>query len=114
MNILFIFLICFIVIYGVYFFTVVNRKKGLESFKNGKQLEFFKSVYKLDFRKINLKNFANAFALTNAFIMSVVVTVMECVDSLILKILIGFVLIIILMLISYKLLGNYYKKKEGR
>lgn len=114
MNSLYTFLICFVIIYGVYFFTVVNRKKGLESFKNGKQLEFFKTVYKLDFRKINVKGFANSFALTNAFIMSLVVTTMECIDNLILKMLVGFILIIILMIISYKLLGNYYKKKEGR
>lgn len=114
MDTVFKFLLCFIVIYVIYYIIVVNRKKGIESFKNGKQLEFFKTVYKLDARKLNIKKFANTMALTNAFIMSITICVMDLIDNLILKMLIGFVLIVVLMLSSYKMLGSYYKKKEGK
>lgn len=114
MNSVYTFLISFTVIYLVYFLVIVNRKKGLESFKNGKQLEFFKTVYKLDFRKIDIKKFANKLALVNALIMAIVITVMEFIDSLFLKMTVGFILLIILMLITYKLLGQSYKKKGGK
>ena len=108
------FIISFIIIYLVYFIIIVNRKKGLESLKKGKQIDFFKKAYKLDFRKIEIKKFANSLALTNSFIMALTITIVEIFDSLIIKLLVGFITIIPLMLIMYKSLGNIYKKKEGK
>ena len=114
MKYLYTFLFCFIFIYLVYFVVIVNRKKGLESLKKGKQLDFFKKAYNIDFRKINIKSFANALGLTNSFIMALTITIIEIFDNLIIKLLVGFVIIIPLMLIMYKILGNIYQKKEGK
>lgn len=108
------FICSFIIIYSIYFIVVVNRKKGIEKFKDGKQLEFFKKTYKLDFRKIDIKKFANSLALTNAFIMALTITIVELFKSIVLKMIIGFIILIPLMLIMYKILGNAYKKKEGK
>lgn len=108
------FIISFIVIYLVYFLVVINRKKGIEKFKEGKQIEYFKTVYSLDTKKIDIKKFASELAMINAFIMSTTLTVLELIDSLILKMIIGFILIIPLMLITYKILGTKYQKKEGK
>ncbi len=114
MNYALTFIICFVIIYIVYFLIVVNRKKGLQKFKEGTQAEFFKKVYKLDFRKTDTKKFASSLALTNAFIMSATITIIELFDNIILKLIIGFIIIIPLMLICYKILGESYKKKEGK
>ena len=114
MEILYTFLICFIIIYGIYYLVIIRREKGMESFKKGKQLEFFKTVYKINVKKIDIKKFANSLALTNAFIMSLVISIIELIDNTILKMLTGFVLLIVLMVLFYKVLGNYYKKKEGK
>ncbi len=113
MKYIYTFIFFFTFIYLVYFIVIVNRKKGLESLKNGKQLEFFKKAYNLDFRKINIKRFASSLGLTNAFIMALTITIIEVFDNLVIKLLIGFLIIIPLMLIMYKILGNTYKKKEG-
>ncbi len=114
MEYLYTFIFFFIFIYLVYFIIIVNRKKGLESLKKGKQLEFFKKAYDLDFKKINIKKFANSLGLTNAFIMALTITIIEIFDNLIIKLLVGFLILIPLMLIMYKILGSTYKKKEGR
>ena len=114
MNYVYTFITCFVIIYIVYFLMVVNRKKGIEKFKEGTQAEFFKKVYKLDFRKTNAKKFANALALTNALIMATTITIIELFESMILKLIVGFIIIIPLMLISYKILGETFKKKEGK
>ena len=114
MKYLGIFIMCFIIIYLVYFFVIINRKKGLEKFSNGKQLEFFKSAYKLDFRKIDIKKFANSFSLANAFIMSMTITIIEFIDNFILKMFLAFIILIPLMLIVYKILEIIYRKKEGK
>ncbi len=107
------FIFCFLTIYLAYFMVIVNRKKGLEKFKEGRQLKFFKKAYDLDFRKIELKKFANSLALTNAFIMSLTVTIVELFDNFIIKMLVGAITLIPLMLIMYKILGSTYKK-EGK
>ena len=114
MNHLLTFIFCFTIIYLLYFIVVINRKKGIEKFKEGKQLEFFKNVYKLDIKKLNIKAFANHLALTNAFIMSFTITIVELIDHFALKMLVGFIILIALMLIMYKILGKAYKKKEGK
>lgn len=114
MNYFLLFIISFIVIYLTYFIVIINRKKGLESFKKGKQLEFFIKTYKLDKKKIDIKKIANTLALTNSFIMALTLTIIEFTDNLIIKILLCVIILIILMLIMYKLLGQSYQKKEGK
>lgn len=109
MDYLITFVFCFTIIYFVYFVIIINRKQGLEKFKTGKQIEFFKTVYKLDFRKINVKKFANSLALTNSFIMAFTITILELVDGIAIKLLLGFIILIPLMLLMYKILGNYYQ-----
>ncbi|MBQ9011600.1 MAG: hypothetical protein IJ093_03015 [Bacilli bacterium] len=108
------FVFCFVVIYFVYYIVVVSRDKGIEAFKKGKQITFFKNVYKLDLKKLNYKKFANSLSLTNSFIMALVITIVEVFDSLIIKLLVAFILIIPLILICYYILGKLYKKKEGK
>jgi len=112
MDFLLTFVISFLVIYLVYNIIVVRRKKGIERFKKGTQVEYFKKVYNLDFRKVDIKKFANSLALTNAFIMSAVITIIEIFDNLIVKMAVGFILIIPLMLVSYKILGEKYRKDD--
>lgn len=114
MGYVYVFLFCFIIVYLVYYFIIVGRKKGMEAFKKGKQLEFFKNVYHLDMNKLNYKKFANSLSLTNAFILAATVTIIEIFDKLIIKLLAGFVILIPLILITYTILGKIYKKKEGK
>lgn len=114
MEYLITFIFCFVIVYLVYSTVVIFRKKGFEKFKTSKQLKFFEIAYKIDFKKINLKSFAQALALTNAFIIAFTCTVIEIFDSLIFKMLVGFVILVPLILLMYKLLGTIYKKKEGK
>lgn len=114
MDYLFTFVFCFLVIYLLYLLFIVLRKKGLEKFKTSKQLEYFKIKFNLDMNKINFKKFANTISLTNAFMIASVVTIIDGIDNLILKLLAGFVILLPLMYFLYLFIGRYYKKKEGR
>ena len=114
MNYIFTFIFCFLVIYLLYLFVIILRKKGLEKFKTSKQLEYFKIKFKLDTTKINFKKFANTLAMTNAFIIAFTVTVIDIFDNWIIKILVAFVILLPLMYLLYTILGNHYKKKEGK
>lgn len=114
MDYLLTFIFCYIIVFLVYYLVVVQRKKGLEAFKKGKQVEFFKNAYKLNLKKLNYKSFGTSLSFVNAFIIATTVTIIEIFDNLIIKLLVGFVILIPLILICYKLLGKYYKKKEGK
>lgn len=114
MNYLFTFLFCFIVVYLCYSLVVIYRKKGFEKFKTSKQLIYFEKAYKINPEKINLKHFAQSLALTNAFIIAFTCTIIEIFDNLIIKLMVGFIILLPLMLLMYKLLGTIYKKKEGK
>ena len=114
MEFLYTFIFCFVVIYLVYFVIVVSRKKGMEAFEKGKQVMYFKNAYGLDLDKLNYKKFANSLALTNAFIMALTITIVCLFDSLIIKLLVAFIILIPLMLVCYYILGKIYKKKEGK
>ena len=114
MEYVLVFLFCFIAVYIVYYLIIVRREKGLEAFKKGKQLLFFKNAYNLDIKKVDVKKFANSLALANAFIIAFTVVAIEFIDSLIIKLLVGFVILIPLILIVYYILGRIYKKKEGK
>ncbi len=114
MNYIVLFMISFILIYITYYIVIINRKKGLESFKKGKQLEFFIKAYKLDKNKLNIKKFANSLSLTNSFIIALTITIMEFIDNLIIKLLLCVIILTTLMLVMYNYLGKAYKKKEGK
>ena len=114
MNYLITFLFCFVVVYLCYSLVVIYRKKGFKKFKTSKQLEYFQKAYNINPEKINLKNFAQSLAITNAFIIATTCTVIEIFDNLILKLLFAFVILVPFMLLMYKLLGTHYKKKEGK
>ena len=114
MKYLLLFIISFLIIYFIYFFLVVRRDKGIEAFKKGKQVLFFKNAYGLDLDNLDYKKFAQSLSLVNAFIVAFTVTVIEFIDGYILKLLVGFVILIPLILICYYMLGKIYKKKEGK
>ena len=114
MEYILVFLVSFLLIYFMYYLVVVRRKKGLETFKTGKQVMFFKNAYKLDLEKLDYKKFANSLSLTNAFIIAFTVTIIEFVDGLLVKLLFGLIILFPMILICYYLLGKIYKKKEGK
>ena len=114
MKYILVFIISFLIIYLVHYLLIVRRDKGIEAFKKGNQVLFFKKAYNLDLNKLNYKKFAKSLSLTNAFIVAFTVTIIEFIEGNILKLLVGFVILIPLILICYYILGKTYKKKEGK
>lgn len=110
MSYLITFVVTFTVMFLLHYFVVVNRKKGLELFKKGKQIKFFKNAYKLKIK--DYKSFATSLSCVNAFIIAFTLTLTELVDNIILKFIVAFFLIIILILICYYILNIIYKRKS--
>ena len=107
------FFIVFILCYLVYLFFVILRKKNKKfNPKKLKQEEnYLIAKYNLDFKKINYRRYLHLVSLTNSFIFSLTLELIQIVKGLFFQILLGFVLLIPLILICYTMIGKYYQKK---
>lgn len=110
------FLVVFVFIYLVYLVTIIWRdKKGQSIFKNG-QASLIISKYRLDVKRLNMKKFHYSLAFCNSFIIALTFTLCDFLESLLLKLLFAFILLIPLILIVYHFIGRRYQKlqKEGK
>lgn len=108
------FIIVFIIVYLFYFLFVINRKKILNKWKNGKEMTYLKYRYKINIDKINIKSLANVIGLSNAFIMALVVAIISLFDGFIIQMLVCLVLLIPFILFIYHIIGKYYQIKLRR
>lgn len=108
------FLISFIIIYLFYFITVILQKKRYEKFKSSNQVLFFVKRYKLDVNKMNISKFIKIISFINSFIIALTFTIVININNYLLMLLIGFIILIPLMLLSYYIVGFYLKKEENK
>lgn len=107
-----IFIVCFSLVYLLYYAVVISRRKKLDKLVNSTECLYLKTRYHIDVTKIPIKTLANHLALTNAFIMSLTVLIISIVENWILKFICGFFVLIVLILLFYHLLGRYYQKRQ--
>ena len=106
------FLGTFVVVYLLYFFFQVIRKKKMDKKRVPIELLLLIKKYKLDMDKINYRSIMNKIALVSAFdIAFIAVFVMKFIENVYLSIIIGGVLFIPLILITYNFIGIYYVRK---
>ena len=110
MNSLIFSLITFIIIYLLYVIFVINKKKKLEKFKTSVYVTYLINVSKLDIKKVNIKVLAHIIALTNAFILSVTLFIIDFIDNIYLKFILGFIVVLILLFMMYFIIGKMYQK----
>lgn len=120
-------IITIVIIYMMYYFWIAfnfdkrgeQKPRGKAKKKNAKilkkkmpsEIELFVNMYNVDLDKINYRYFLQLMGLIIACDLSLTVTIMDFINKLWLKLLVGFIAMIIIVLISYKLLGNYFKKR---
>jgi len=108
---LYIFVFSFLIIYLFYLVTVILQKKKINKFKKSNQVLYFVKRYKLDINKINMNKFIHIISLTNSFIVALAFTATFIVENFYLGLVIGLIVLIPVMLISYHIIGNYLKKE---
>ena len=103
----------FLVVYLFYLFHyVIGKKKKYDSRKAPQELLFLLRKYKLDIKKINYKKIMNQIGLICAFDIAFTSTFMfTFVKNIYLSILIGALMLIPLIIITFDLLGKFYIKK---
>ncbi len=104
------FIIAFLIVYLFYFFTVILQKKRYDKFKSSNQVMYFVKKYQLDVDKINIKEFIYIISFTNSLIIALAFLATFLVENFLLQLLLGLLVLIPLILISYSLIGKHLKR----
>ena len=104
------FIFYFIVVFIGYYF--INVRKAKRENKNPSEVNFLINYYKLDTKKFSFKKFMVVVDFIVAFDVALVGMLMPLISGLVWQILIGFVIIIPVAVISFIIVGNYYKSKQ--
>ena len=90
-----------------------KKKKGSpkKAKKMPAEIEFFVIKYKVDLNKINYRYFLQLMGLVIAIDLGIVATIISYIDELWIQLMVGFVLVLVIVLLSFKILGSYFKKK---
>ena len=115
------YLVAFILVYLIYELFVMRKENALNKMKKSKDVLILSRLSELDVEKVNFKKLVRLLALTNAFIISTMSTLVlllnKVITNIYLWIIIGsigaLVVLIPLIMICYKFIGKKMKK-EGK
>ena len=106
------FLGIFIVIYVFYLFFSVLKKKKFNKNKVPVELRLLINKYRLDMSKINYRGIMNRIALVSSFDIAFVATfIFRFIESVFWAIVVGAIMIVPVILITFNFIGLYYTKK---
>ena len=105
------FIITFIIIYVLYYFLVIKRCK-----KNKKmvpaEVNIILMMHKIDPKKIDIFQMVKVVGLVTTFIISIILTIISVFfDNTIILLIFGTLLSILVAIIFYRVIGNYYERK---
>lgn len=102
----------FVLIFTLYYILFIRKaKRGV---KTPSEVQYLINLYKLDTKKFSYKKFLVFVGLVTSFDTSLVATIVTVVDGIVWQILFGFIIVIPVMVISFTILGKYYKNKETK
>ena len=124
MEELLLFLLTFLFVLCLYEIIIVRRarkknkkkkKKVVDDTKkkNKEPLEvtYLVKKYKLDLDRISYNRLLQVIAFTSSFDIALIVSIIMLIENYILKMIVGFVLIILIIIVSYHIVYLFYKKK---
>lgn len=106
-------IIIYIAIFLLNYLLFVRKNKKLNKEEMPLELIYLSSIYAIDPKKINFRRFQYTYCFINAFIITATYLIVTyLVKLMLLKVIIGIVVLILLIVISYGILGRYYYYKE--
>ena len=108
---LILFIMTFMLVFIIYELFIVRKAKKSKKKKKPIEVNYLIAKYNFDLDKLNYKKLLNIISIVSAFDISLVVTIVSLLKNFYLQLLIGFVLIMLLIIVSYDVVGRIYKKK---
>ena len=105
------FLMTYVFVFLIYQLFVISKSKRKNSKKMPVEVNYLISVYKIDIDKINYKKLLLLISLVSSLDISIIVTLVLVFNSYFVKLIVSLLITIPIIILSYHLVGNYYKKK---
>lgn len=109
-NNIILFVVTYLVVYLLYYIFSIRKARKNKN-KLPVEVQYLIIKYKIDIDKITYKSLMRFIALIGSFDIALIVTVVLNLDGYILPFIVGFILAIPLIFISFKIIGAYYKRK---
>lgn len=107
------FIIIFIVVYLVFYFVSVRKAR-----RNGKKIpvevQYLLIRYQIDLKKIRYKGFVHSIAIVGSIDIALVGTIVLFFENIFFQLLVGFILLVPIILISFWILGKHYQKQTRK
>ena len=105
------FIMTFLLVFIIYELFLVRKAKKDKRRKKPIEVNYLIGKYNLDINKLNYRRLLNIISVVSAFDISLVVTIVSLLNNFLFQLLVGFVLIMLLIIVSYDIVGRIYKKK---
>lgn len=106
------FLFSFLVVFLIYFFLIINSKKGRTKLKKGAEAKFLEKISNISLKKIDDKKFAYIISFVNSLIISMTFVCISFIHNFILQLIVAFPLFLFLIIICYQGVGKWLAKKK--
>lgn len=105
-------IISFIVVFLIYYSTVFTRKSKIKKYRKSTEIKLLENKYKVNIDNYDLKKLGITLALYNSLIISITVFIIGFIKNIYLKLIVGFVIIVILILVVYSFIGKSLRKGD--
>lgn len=121
MEELILFILCFIFVFIIYQVFIIipvkrNKNKKIKKKKGNKEKEIYEvkylqAKYKFDLNKVNYNKLLNICCFTSSFDIALIVSFMELIDNFFLKLIATMVFSVATILVSYRFVYLYLRRK---
>ncbi len=106
------FAITFIIIYIIYYFLVIRKCKKDKKMVSA-EVSIIIVMHKIDIKKVDTYQMVKVVSLITTLILSTTITLISLFfNNTIISLIFGTLISLILAVIFYRMIGNYYKKKS--
>ena len=108
------FVVVYFLVFGTYVLFINRRRKTYENAKNQLEVVYIVKKFGLDMKVSSYNDLKWGLAFINSFIISFTFVVIISIESFLLSLVLGFVIMIMLIYSCYELLGRFLKRREGK
>ena len=99
-------------VYIIYYVLFIRNAR--RDTKHASEVEYLIKCYKLDINKFSYRKFVRVVGLVSSIDVSLTAVIVMFTDELVWQILFGLIIVLPVLIISFMLLGKYYKFKESK
>ena len=115
LNVILEYIISYALVFLLYYLLFIRKKTKYNKNKVPVEYYYLVSLYNLNQKDINYKNFMYLSGLVNTFIIvTTYMVVFKLLDKWFWQLISGIIIIILLIIICYGIIGRYYQKKQSK